>query len=139
MEKKSRIYVNVNINTNIQHRSNVLNRIQCNSLMDFVYPNKDHPSYLKELSCYKWVCSPRGNGVDCHRLWESLYANSIPLVDDAINTQDFKRMGLPIIIVSDWSNITLEWLEEETLKLGIICHSKLLFLDYWKELFYSML
>jgi len=93
--------------------------------MDFVYP-KDHSSYLRELSSYKWVCAPRGNGIDCHRLWETMYANSIPLVDHAVNTRDFKNMGLPIIIVKEWNNITLEWLEEETKKLDQT-QSKILF------------
>jgi hypothetical protein len=137
-QKKSKIYVNINVNTNFSHRSQLLHIIQNNSLTQFVYPYKDHPSYLRELSEYKWVCSPRGNGVDCHRLWESLYANCIPLVDDTVNTSDFKKMGLPIIIVTDWSKINLEWLEEETEKIKKNdFHSELLFLEYWNRKFNS--
>jgi hypothetical protein len=78
---------------------------------------------------YKWVCSPKGNGADCHRTWEALYMGCIPLVDDIDNFKQFSK-ELPIILVSDWSKVTLEFLERETSKLTF--NYNMLNFNYWK-------
>jgi hypothetical protein len=36
--------------------------------------------YLRRVSRSAYTMAPRGNGVDCHRTWESLYAGSVPIV-----------------------------------------------------------
>ena len=132
--KKKRIYDNVNTDTNPSHRSKVISLIQSNELVDWMEPT-DHFSYLQELSIYQWAISPRGNGVDCHRVWECLYAKCVPLVDDTINTRAFQKMGFPMILIQDWNSITLELLESETSKLNFDSHK--LDLEYWKTLFHS--
>lgn len=94
----------------------------------------DHRSYMCELSTCKWVASPRGNGVDVHRMWEALYVDTIPLVDDSISTRTFKKMGLPIILIEDWSNISIEWLEEQSKDL-VWDKKYMLYTDYWCDQF----
>lgn len=133
--KKKCIYSNVNRFTNMNHRSMVLNTIQQFPFVDIVEP-KDHMSYLHELSNYKWVFSPKGNGVDCHRLWESLYAKCIPLVDDTVNTRQFREMGLPIILIKDWNTLSLEQLEKESENLPKD-YSPLLDLSFWNNKFHT--
>lgn len=124
--KKDRIYVNVSEGTNYAHRSKVVKALRENKLSDILPSNRPHHAYLEEMSGYKWVASPKGNGVDCHRLWEVMYSGSIALCDDSVNARAFKNMGLPIILIGDgslpsagWDNITLEFLQEETKKLMI--------------------
>lgn len=41
--------------------------------------------YLYELSRHYFVLCPRGNGIDTHRFWETLYLGGIPMI---INTRD---------------------------------------------------
>jgi hypothetical protein len=130
-EKKSKVYSNVNLSTNLSHRSKVMDIVNQLSFVDSVPSNKPHMEYLLELTTYKWVASPKGNGVDCHRLWETLYAKSIPLVDDTENTREFLEMGFPIILVKDWSQLTLDGLEEASKKLDINVSEKL-DISYWK-------
>lgn len=113
-EKKERIYVNVSEGTNRQHRGKVLDIMSRNPLCKFYPQNRPHKDYLAEMSGYKWVLSPKGNGVDCHRLWECMYAGSIAICDDSINARAFKEMGLPIILVNDYNEITLEWLNSQS-------------------------
>ena len=36
--------------------------------------------YLGELKQYRFVACPRGNGVDTHRLWETIYLGSTPVI-----------------------------------------------------------
>lgn len=134
-EKKNRVYANVNKTTNQSHRSKVLESVSRYDFVDVVEPTKDHSSYLQELTTYKWVVSPKGNGVDCHRLWECLYAKCIPIVDDTVNTQEFKEMGFPIILVKDWDELTLSFLSKETSLLNTVDYSPKLNALYWKKLF----
>lgn len=50
------------------------------------------------------VACPRGNGVDTHRIWESLYLGSLPVVSN----QDFLPMyeNWPIHCVESWSELS---------------------------------
>ncbi len=132
--KKEQIYVNVSVGTNREHRSRVMNALQSNELCVFSPQNKPHHLYLEEMSEYKWVASPKGNGVDCHRLWEAMYAGCIALCDDTVNARAFKSMGLPIILINEWSEITLEWLQEESRKLNVINYKhNILNIEWWKN------
>jgi hypothetical protein len=60
------------------------------------------------IANYAFVLSPFGNGMDCHRTWETLCLGSIPIV----NAPNFKKMfeNLPVLIVNNWSDITQELL-----------------------------
>lgn len=48
--------------------------------------------------------SPRGNSIDCHRTWEALLLKTIPIVKTT--PLDPLYDGLPVVIVSDWSEVT---------------------------------
>jgi hypothetical protein len=41
-----------------------------------------YENYLYNLKSHKYVISPPGNGIDCHRNWEALYCGCIPIVLD---------------------------------------------------------
>ena len=141
-EKLNKIYVNVNVGTNISHRSKVISAIQSihdsNNICTFSHPHKPHHAYLEEMSKYKWVVSPKGNGVDCHRLWEAMYAGCIALVDDSVNARAFQAMNLPIILIGEqtkeWNEITLEWLEEQSKHLKPINYEHtVLNVSWWND------
>lgn len=66
--------------------------------------------YFQKLPEYKFVISPEGNGVDCHRHYEALMAGSIPVIErNPLIKQKYK--GCPILFTSDYSEITKEYLE----------------------------
>ncbi len=129
--KKERIYVNVSEGTNREHRGKVLETMYRNPLCDFYPQNRPHKVYLEEMAGYKWVLSPKGNGVDCHRLWECMYAGSIAICDNSVNARAFKEMGLPIILVDDYNDITLEWLNSQ--KVSYKGLKNVLDLNWWKN------
>lgn len=129
--KKERIYVNVSEGTNREHRGKVLDTMHNNSLCDFYPQNRPHKVYLEEMAGYKWVLSPRGNGVDCHRLWECMYAGGIAICDNSVNARAFKEMGLPIILIDDYTDITLEWLNSREVSYEGI--KNVLDLNWWKN------
>ena len=81
-------------------------------------PFKEH---LKELKSSFFCISPDGNGLDCHRHWEALYFKTIPIVTRSIFTEKLKELGLPIIILNDWSDFN---------DLNL---SEALYKDTWKD------
>jgi hypothetical protein len=81
--------------------------------------------YLTELVSHKFAVCPRGNGVDTHRLWEALYAGTIPIVRMEPAYRNFT--DLPILFVNQWSELTKEFLDEkyEEITKRIWCLDKL--------------
>jgi len=66
--------------------------------------------YFNEIGKYKFIISPEGNGVDCHRHYEALMFGCIPIVE--INDHIAKKYsGCPILWTTDYSEITPEYLE----------------------------
>ncbi len=128
-ERIPRIYVNVDPGTNWAHRGPVMDKMRQNPLATFVN-RSSYFEYLMEMKHFKWVCSPKGNGADCHRTWEALYVGCIPIVDNIDNFHEFSK-ELPMILVDDWSTVTLEFLERETAKLKF--NYDMLNFNYWKN------
>jgi hypothetical protein len=60
----------------------------------------------REKTRYAFVVSPHGNGLDCHRTWESLVLGNIVIVKRS--SLDPLYEGLPVVIVDDWPEITRE-------------------------------
>ncbi len=57
---------------------------------------------------YAFVISPHGNGVDCHRTWEALALGCVPIV--RTSPLDALYEGLPVLIVSNWCEVTADFL-----------------------------
>ena len=70
-----------------------------------------HPKCYDLLANYKFILSPPGAGVDCHRTWEALYLNIVPIVlSSSINEL---YADLPIIVVQSWEEINETFLNEK--------------------------
>jgi hypothetical protein len=74
-----------------------------------VYLN--YNTYIENLAKYKFVISPEGNGIDCHRHYEALIAGCIPIIEDNPLIRE-KYKGLPILYTKDYSEITQSYLEK---------------------------
>lgn len=97
-------------------------------------------NYIDNIYNHKYVLAPRGNGIDSHRLFESLHAKSIPIVIKNINNSQYS--DLPIIYVDDWEEVTEDFLNKkyieinENIQNNIYNFEKLKF-SYWKDLIYK--
>jgi hypothetical protein len=129
--RENKMAVNFRIGTYIMHRSKVMKDIYSSSDQDFAVPvSTNLPSFLsnKTIQSYKYCACPRGNGPDTHRLWESLYVGTIPLVDNIINTQLFSEI-FPIILIDDWNSIQSSIANQKLISFD---RNKLK-LSWWKE------
>ncbi|AGE51387.1 exostosin [Paramecium bursaria Chlorella virus CvsA1] len=91
-----------------------------------------HRKFLEDIYSHKFCFAPRGNGIDSHRLWESLYLRTIPIVKKCVAMEQF--YDLPILFVDNWDNITEEYLNEQ---YDIIMNKDYnldkLKIDYWYQ------
>tara|TARA_R110000824_G_scaffold127917_1_gene288584 strand:- start:10967 stop:11830 length:864 start_codon:yes stop_codon:yes gene_type:complete len=63
-----------------------------------------HYSYLKKLASSYFCISPEGNGPDCHRHWEALYMQCVPIITNSIMASKLKSLGLPFMILETWDD-----------------------------------
>jgi len=80
LEEQSLIYSNFNENTNFFIRSKLKKQVSQNKHFVISKSNKNIEEYKNDLQKYNFVFCPPGNGPDTHRIWESLYSGSIPVI-----------------------------------------------------------
>ena len=91
----------------------------------------------KKQSDFVFVLSPHGNGLDCHRTWESLILKNIVIVKTS--PLDCLYENLPVWIINDWSDVTMESMNDIKNKFSktIFDYSKL-YLNYWTNKFHNI-
>tara|TARA_R100001510_G_C7653858_1_gene212340 strand:- start:118 stop:963 length:846 start_codon:yes stop_codon:yes gene_type:complete len=118
-EKTKKIYVNFNVSTNPPARYDCLKKISDHYPLHKQknYPNavsiQDHNNfvestqkdYLRDIAKSYFTVSPIGNGFDCHKTWEAIYMKSVPIVTRWHGVEIFKKLGIPILIIDDWSDL----------------------------------
>jgi hypothetical protein len=86
-------------------RNNAMNNIP-NDLIYFEPEKIKRTKTWENMSSYCFIISPHGNGLDCHRTWESLCLGCIPIVKTSV--LDVLFNDLPVLIVNDWNEVSLE-------------------------------
>lgn len=96
-----------------------------------------NPKTYHLLSEYKFILSPPGAGLDCHRTWEAMYSGCIPIVISS--SIDELYVDMPVLIVKSWDQINKEFLEEKYKEIRVKIEKKeynmdKLYFDYWIKL-----
>jgi hypothetical protein len=87
-----------------------------------------YPEYIQDVHSHRFMICPPGAGFDCHRVWESLYLGTVPIVLRSPAMEYFSE--LPILFVDDWDEVTREFLEG----VEIAGDVRMLGMDYWRGL-----
>ena len=112
IEKSQIIYCNFDVNTNIIDRSYCEKEIT--PIVNI--SRKPYVDYLTDIAKSYFIISPNGNGIDCHKHWESIYLKTIPIVTESINVNQYP--DYPFLIIKDWS-------EFKNLELTIELYNKI--------------
>jgi hypothetical protein len=121
------VYKNYNLTT---YGNRIGINLITNSNGIYMTPHKSQEDYLRDISKSVFCICPPGNGIDCHRIWECLYLNCIPIVYDHIHYKQFQ--DLPILLIDDWNAVNLRFLEEaESAMTGRYYNLEKLDLSYW--------
>lgn len=100
IKKERLIYVNFDVNTNRAERNYCISELNKKGLE--MQPKLPFKEYLEEVAKSYFVVSPNGNGIDCHKTWESLYLKTIPIVTKSINVDFY--LDYPIKVIDSWSD-----------------------------------
>ena len=88
------------------NRRTILQNLGSNQINNI---DMDSYTYFTELPKYKFVISPEGNGIDCHRHYEALMAGCIPIIEDNPQIRE-KYRGCPILYTKDYSELSETYL-----------------------------
>lgn len=127
-KKELLVYKNFDINTNYTERN--LCNIVTNLNNISMHPHVSIPAYWDTMSKSTFIISPPGNGIDCHRIWEALYLNCIPIVKNHEAFSQFKH--LPIIFVNSWEEVTIDFLTNQTVNFNDF-DIPMLDISFWKN------
>jgi hypothetical protein len=114
IKKESLAYINFNISNYPVERGFVFDKF---SNEDWVSRGiientiDGRRQFLRDIRSSKFVFCPRGNGIDTHRIWETLYMGSIPIVKYEKTHHLFT--DLPILFIDDWNIINEEFLHDK--------------------------
>lgn len=135
IEKESLAYINFNISNYPVERGYVFDKFSNESWSKRgVIENTidGRRQFLRDIRSSKFVFCPRGNGVDTHRIWETLYMGSIPIVKYEKTHHMFT--DLPILFIDDWDVISEEFLNHKYLEIiNSGWNMDKLKISYWME------
>lgn len=132
----SDIYVNFTVANNSAVRSPIIDLVRkLDRKVHIEEPSISQKGRIKFLSMLRQsslTLCPEGNGLDTHRLWETLYMGGTPVVKNNSRLNDFYRQ-FPIVILPSWKDLyDTELLYKLWTDVGNLeWDSKKLSLSYW--------
>ena len=126
--KIGKAYLNFEINTNYYKRKKIFKNL---SQMEWVQSETgklDLSEYAKKLNSYEFIICPPGNGLDTHRVWESIYSGSTPVVEKNLFYEKLEE--LPIVTVKKLQNINFLEIQNKAKKINKNNYN-FLRIDWW--------
>lgn len=88
--------------------------------------------FSRLMKKYLFVGAVKGNGVDTHRFWESLYRGVMPIVQSDTWLASLKYLELPHVPIKDWNPAELSKIVREVNPLSFNPREiPGLWMDYW--------
>jgi len=126
------LYLNFKTSTNFSERLNLYEYFSEKSFTTIDEPNLSLDKYIDALKKSSFVLSPWGNGIDTHRIWESLYLGKIPITKFHKNFSIFST--LPIMFVDNYFQISEDMLNNFITKFSSNSYSlEMLDIGYWRK------
>jgi len=102
--KEDKVLCSFSTHTNPLVRSELIKNVENIYYVDLV-KSQSQFEYLTNLNKYKFNLCPEGNAPETHRLWESLVLNVVPICVENSNNLNFFNLGVPMVLIKDWSSI----------------------------------
>jgi len=130
------VFHSFSLHTNPKERGHYLECLNNYELAEG-YDRLDQQTYLETISKYMFCFSPPGNGIDCHRTWEAITMNVVPICVKSPLIDFFVSLELPIWAIEDFSEITKfkspELLKEKYLQVIKKSNKERALFDFWKK------
>lgn len=105
INKKNRIFCDSHLSLSHPRRKEMYQILKNNKMVDFLNEKVDHLEIMKKYSEYRFILSPRGNGLDCHRTWEVFLLGSIVITETSSLDDMYIKNNLPVIILKNFNEL----------------------------------
>jgi len=102
------LYVSHNENSNLE-RKGIKELFYCKDWVKIDNYRVDYSTFLDDLWKSKFMICPKGNAIDCHRNWEVLYMQRVPIMKRHSYLEVLFK-DYPVLFVDDYSEVTEELL-----------------------------
>ena len=126
------VYLNCKKTTSLQERTDCYNKASKMNFVTVDHHKLSYQEYLTKIKNHKFVMSPRGNGLDCHRTWETLAMKRVPILK---REGSYERLykNIPVLFVDQWEDLYKINFEEEYSKFSFKEQDYLKF-KFWEDL-----
>ena len=131
--KSNDIYFYFSIDTNTRKRQSCKDIIERKGFN--FGSNVEYKEYLHNLASCKFAICPEGNGIDCHRTWESYYLGVIPILLESVFTKELQKK-MPCILLKSWEDFNIKecLVNYDSLKLSLENSKQYISLSYYKNI-----
>jgi hypothetical protein len=91
---------------NGEDRVGIFRTLNATGLLDYSMRPQGHLDTMIAKTHYVFSASPPGNGIDCHRTWESLLMGNIVIVMETGLEPLYE--GLPVVVVKNYTEVTAD-------------------------------
>jgi hypothetical protein len=102
---KNKIFCDSHLTTTHNERVIMYKILKENKNIDFLGKSLPFQEITKKYRSYKFVLSPRGAGIDCHRSWELFLLGCIIITKTSSLDSMWIKHKLPVVILNDWSDL----------------------------------
>jgi hypothetical protein len=113
--KKNKIFCDAHLSATHPRRKEMFEILRKNTLIEFQNARVHHQDIIEKYAQHRFILSPRGKGLDCHRTWEVFLLGGIVITESSSLDDMFIKNDLPVIILKDFeelNSITEEQLEK---------------------------
>ncbi len=103
--KFNKIFCDAHLNYSHSERKDMYETLKMNTIIDFQNKYIKYKNIVNKYSQYKFILSPRGNGLDCHRTWEIFLLGSVVITKSCSLDEMYIKNELPVIIVNNYNDI----------------------------------
>lgn len=126
--RKYDLFCDIHLNShNMSERIIAFEKSKDISNVFFVCERIKRSEYWKKMKLSKFIISPPGVGLDCHRSWEALALGVVPIIKSSKLSKIFQK--LPVLIVDSFEEINDELLR--SYKLQNNYDLKKITLEFW--------
>ena len=103
--KINKIFCDTHLSSRHLDRTEMYKTLKDNKLIQFQDKRITHNEIINKYANYKYILSPRGNGIDCHRTWEIFLLGSIVITKTSSLDKMYIDNNLPVIILQSYNDL----------------------------------
>lgn len=103
----SKIFCDTHLSKTHNDRETMYEILKNNNYIDFLSEQLNFKQIINQYRKYKFILSPRGNGLDCHRTWECFLCGCIVITTSSSLDKMWIEHELPVVILKEWSELNM--------------------------------